>query len=221
MVSLKSLQIQPIPLQDLMDEKGETLVRQVNTTGVYYRVAQNYMTRLKKSDLTSRATVAKLAQAASMKAEEFVHRFAAVAMDEGPSSSVIAKADAFDLKGSMTPPASNPNRHGHSHSVGSSSAAADGKSGAAASSSSSSSAGAGSFTAPVVTPLALKPPTHGGALHRGSGSGAPAGTHGIHHASSAAAAAAFASFATPPQGSPTGTPNRGSPVSSARSLGKK
>jgi 6-phosphofructokinase len=44
MVSLKGSVIQPIPLESLVDAKtGQTAVRVVNTNGINFRVAQNYV----------------------------------------------------------------------------------------------------------------------------------------------------------------------------------
>jgi len=81
MVTIKSGSINAVPLSDLLDAKsGKTTIRQVDTTKLLFQVAQNYMVKLKKTDLKEAAFVQKISAAANMKPEEFVQRYEYVAV---------------------------------------------------------------------------------------------------------------------------------------------
>jgi len=81
MITIKSGSIYPVPLTDLIDPKtGKCAIRQVDISKIAFQVAQNYMIKLKKSDLEDKAFLQKVAHAASMSIEQFVERYKYIAV---------------------------------------------------------------------------------------------------------------------------------------------
>ncbi len=77
MVCLESGRLRVLPFEELRDsETGRTKVRLVDTQAEHYKVAREYMIRLKAEDFEDQYMRGKLAQAAGTTPEEFRHRFA-------------------------------------------------------------------------------------------------------------------------------------------------
>jgi 6-phosphofructokinase 1 len=75
-VSIKAGAIHALPLTDIIDPNtGKCALRRVDVTTLPFIVAQNYMVRLKKSDLKDVAFVQKIAASANMTPQEFIQRF--------------------------------------------------------------------------------------------------------------------------------------------------
>jgi len=81
MVTIKAGTLYPLPLSELLDPKtGQCAIRAVDTSKLGFQVAQNYMVKVKKSELNDGAFLQKIAKSAKMTPEEFVQRFKYVAV---------------------------------------------------------------------------------------------------------------------------------------------
>lgn len=73
-------ELYPIRFEDIIDpETGKTGVRMVNIKSHSYRVADEYMIKLRKRDLDDKAFLSKTAKAGNMTPKEFLDRFAYIA----------------------------------------------------------------------------------------------------------------------------------------------
>jgi 6-phosphofructokinase 1 len=75
MVSIQGGKMVPIYFPDLMDERGKTRVRFVDTATESYEVARKYMIRLGPEDFADKTWTAKLAEDAGMSISEFKKKF--------------------------------------------------------------------------------------------------------------------------------------------------
>ena len=75
MVSIQHGKTVPMYFPDIMDARGKTRVRMVDTTTEYYSVARAYMIRLEKSDLEDKKRLALLAETGGYTPAEFVKKF--------------------------------------------------------------------------------------------------------------------------------------------------
>ncbi len=75
MVSIQGGKMVPMFFKDMMDERGKTKVRFVDTTTESYRVAREYMIRLGPEDFRNEQWVARLAESGGCTTEEFVNKF--------------------------------------------------------------------------------------------------------------------------------------------------
>jgi len=81
MVTIKDGSLHPIPLSELLDPKtGQCAIRSVDTSKLSFQVAQNYMVKLKKTELSDGQFLNKISKAAKMTPEEFVQRFKYIAV---------------------------------------------------------------------------------------------------------------------------------------------
>ena len=79
MVCLDGGRVRPVPFQDLMDPNtGRTRIRLVDIDTETYKVAHEYMIRLKQADLEDPEQVDRLAKAAGLSPEQFRERFGRV-----------------------------------------------------------------------------------------------------------------------------------------------
>ncbi len=92
MVMLDAGRLRPIPFQELMDPAtGRTAVRFVDTGGLRYRIARQYMMRLTKADLENPAMLERLAATVGLSPEEFRTRFGHIAEREPAPLDVAAR----------------------------------------------------------------------------------------------------------------------------------
>jgi 6-phosphofructokinase 1 len=83
MVSVQNGKFVPIPFAQMLDPKtGRTRVRRVDPSSDRFNIAREYMIRLRKSDFANAETVAKLAAAAKLSADEFKKEFAGAVAHE-------------------------------------------------------------------------------------------------------------------------------------------
>ena len=75
MVSIQHGKTVPMYFPDIMDARGKTRVRMVDTTTEYYSVARAYMIRLEKSDLEDKKRLALLAETGGYTPAEFLKKF--------------------------------------------------------------------------------------------------------------------------------------------------
>lgn len=75
MVSIPGGKMVPIYFPDIMDERGRTRVRFVDTTTESYKVARSYMIRLEPADFANKAWVAKLAEGGGYSVSQFLKKF--------------------------------------------------------------------------------------------------------------------------------------------------
>jgi 6-phosphofructokinase 1 len=75
MVSIQGGKMVPMYFPDIMDERGKTRVRFVDTSTESYQVARKYMIRLGPEDFQDKARVAELAAAGGYTAAEFQKKF--------------------------------------------------------------------------------------------------------------------------------------------------
>jgi 6-phosphofructokinase 1 len=80
MVSIQGGKMVPMYFPDLMDERGKTRVRFVDTTTESYEVARKYMIRLGPEDFQDKAWLAKLAKQGGMSVAEFRRKFSRMAI---------------------------------------------------------------------------------------------------------------------------------------------
>ena len=79
MVSIQGGKMVPMYFKDMMDAKGKTRVRFVDTDTESYIVARNYMIRLGQEDFRNEKWVAELAESGGYSVEEFKKKFGAQA----------------------------------------------------------------------------------------------------------------------------------------------
>jgi 6-phosphofructokinase 1 len=83
MVSIQEGRFVPIPFATMIDPAtGRTRVRTVDVSSLRYAVARQYMTRLRRDDLSDPQALAALAKVAGLEAQAFRQRFASVVEDE-------------------------------------------------------------------------------------------------------------------------------------------
>jgi 6-phosphofructokinase 1 len=75
MVSIQNGKMVPMYFPDIMDARGKTRVRMVDTATEYYAVARNYMIRLEKSDFADKKRLELLAETGGYTPAEFVKKF--------------------------------------------------------------------------------------------------------------------------------------------------
>jgi ATP-dependent phosphofructokinase / diphosphate-dependent phosphofructokinase len=75
MVSIQNGKMVPMYFPDIMDARGKTRVRMVDSATEYYSVARNYMIRIEKSDLADKKRLGLLAQTGGYTPAEFVKKF--------------------------------------------------------------------------------------------------------------------------------------------------
>ena len=76
MASIQVGRFVPIPFEEMLDsETGKPIIRMVDVTTQSYKVAIEYMIRLKKEDFTDNEKLKKLAEAANIPPDEFRKRF--------------------------------------------------------------------------------------------------------------------------------------------------
>ena len=80
MVSLQGGKMVPLYFRDLMDERGKTRVRYVDTATESYEVARQYMIRLGPEDFADPAWVAQLAEAGGYSRAAFLKKFGRFAL---------------------------------------------------------------------------------------------------------------------------------------------
>ncbi len=81
LICIDAGELSPIKFVDIINpETGKTEVRLVDTNTHSYRVADEYMIKLRKRDIEDKAFLDKMAGAANMKPEEFLNRFAYIAV---------------------------------------------------------------------------------------------------------------------------------------------
>ena len=79
MVSIQGGKMVPMYFPDIMDERGKTRVRFVDTSTESYEVARKYMIRLGPEDFKDKAWVARLAEAGGMSVAELQRKFGRLA----------------------------------------------------------------------------------------------------------------------------------------------
>jgi 6-phosphofructokinase 1 len=80
-IAFKGANLCPVYFKDVLNkDKTSMKVRKVNLASESYKVAQNYMIRLEKSDFEEKSKLILLSKAANMSIEEFVERFKKVAI---------------------------------------------------------------------------------------------------------------------------------------------
>jgi 6-phosphofructokinase 1 len=75
MVSIQHGKMVPMYFPDIMDARGKTRVRMVDTATEYYAVARNYMIRLEPEDFADKKRLALLAETGGYTTAEFVKKF--------------------------------------------------------------------------------------------------------------------------------------------------
>lgn len=75
MVSIQNGKMVPMYFPDIMDARGKTRVRMVDTSTEYYAVACNYMIRLERDDFADKKKLALLAETGGYTPAEFVKKF--------------------------------------------------------------------------------------------------------------------------------------------------
>jgi len=81
MVTIRGGNIHPIPLSEMLDPKtGNCAIRLVDTSELTFQVAQNYMAKLKKTELQDGRFLQKISRGANLTPAEFVERFQYVAV---------------------------------------------------------------------------------------------------------------------------------------------
>ncbi|MEE9524359.1 MAG: 6-phosphofructokinase, partial [Thermodesulfovibrionales bacterium] len=82
MICIDGGELHPIKFEDIINPKtGKTDIRMVDVNSHAYRVADEYMIRLRKKDVEDKAFLEKLAQLRKMTSEEFMRRFAYLAQE--------------------------------------------------------------------------------------------------------------------------------------------
>lgn len=80
-IAFKGSNLHPVYFKDVLNkDKTSMKVRKVNLSSESYKVAQNYMIRLEKSDLEEKSKLIYLAKAANMSVEQFIERFKNIAV---------------------------------------------------------------------------------------------------------------------------------------------
>jgi 6-phosphofructokinase 1 len=83
LVSIQNGRFKPIPFKEIMDPAtGRMRVRMVDLESDRYKIARDYMLRLKASDLADPGELAKIASAAGVTPDKFREMFGALVLDE-------------------------------------------------------------------------------------------------------------------------------------------
>jgi 6-phosphofructokinase 1 len=82
MVSIQGGKMVPMFFKDIMDERGKTRVRFVDTSTESYQVAREYMIRLGADDFRNADWISRLAESGGYTEQEFVRKFGRFAQDE-------------------------------------------------------------------------------------------------------------------------------------------
>jgi 6-phosphofructokinase 1 len=83
LISIQRGRFVPVPFDQIMDpQTGRMRVRMVDVESDRYKIARSYMLRLRDTDFNDKVELARLAQAANMKPNEFVERFGYLAEND-------------------------------------------------------------------------------------------------------------------------------------------